>query len=98
MVASMFGFDDGGVAIEALAGYPAGILPWMAGFSALALFASNSQRLIDGHFTRWLDRRATRARFGEFLAFLVGAMCVGIVVMAIAAASRSVTEFIYFNF
>jgi alginate O-acetyltransferase complex protein AlgI len=98
MVASMFGFDDGGVGIEALAGYPAGILPWIAGFSALALFARNSQRLIDGHFTRWLDRQATRARFGELLAFLVGAMCVGIVVMAIAAASRSVTEFIYFNF
>ena len=29
---------------------------------------------------------------------MAGAMCVGVVFMAIAAASRTVTEFIYFNF
>ena len=98
IVASMFGFNDGGARIESLAGYSDGILPWLAGFSALALFARNSQKLIDGSFTRWLDRRASMPRFGELLAFLVGAMCVGIVLMAVAAASRSVTEFIYFNF
>jgi alginate O-acetyltransferase complex protein AlgI len=98
MVRSMFGLGGGGVGIESLAGYSQGILPWLAGFSALALFSRNSQQLIDGHFTRWLDSRATRARFGELLAFLVGAMCVGVTLMAIAAASRSVTEFIYFNF
>jgi D-alanyl-lipoteichoic acid acyltransferase DltB (MBOAT superfamily) len=98
IVASMFGFNDGGARIESLAGYSEGIIPWLAGFSLLALFARNSQRLIDGTFTRWLDHRSSRPWFGELMAFLVGAMCVGIVLMAIAAASRSVTEFIYFNF
>jgi alginate O-acetyltransferase complex protein AlgI len=98
IVASMFGLSEGGAPIGSLAGYAEGIIPWLAGFSLLALFARNSQRLIDGHFTRWLDSKASHARFGELLAFLVGAMCVGIVLMAVAAASRSVTEFIYFNF
>ena len=32
------------------------------------------------------------------LAMMVGVLCVGVVLMAIAAASRTVTEFIYFNF
>ena len=32
------------------------------------------------------------------LAFMVGGLCVGVVLMAVAAASRTVTEFIYFNF
>jgi alginate O-acetyltransferase complex protein AlgI len=98
IVASMFGLNDGGVRIGSLAGYSEGILPWLGGFSVLALFARNSQRLIDGSFTRWLDGRASRPRFGELMAFLVGAMIVGIVLMAATAASRLVTEFIYFNF
>ncbi|HUQ12057.1 MAG TPA: MBOAT family protein [Steroidobacteraceae bacterium] len=98
IVASMFGFNADGARIESLAGYSNGILPWLAGFSVLALFARNSQRLIDGTFTHWLERRSAQPRFGEIMAFLIGAMCVGIVVMAVAAASRSVTEFIYFNF
>jgi hypothetical protein len=62
------------------------------------LFSRNSQELIDGHLTRWLDRRAQGSRYGELLAVMVGALCVGVVLMAIAAASRTVTEFIYFNF
>jgi D-alanyl-lipoteichoic acid acyltransferase DltB (MBOAT superfamily) len=98
IVASMFGLNEGGVRIESLAGYSEGILPWLIGFSALALFARNSQWLIDGAFTRWLDRRSSSAWFGELLAFLIGALCVAIVFLAIAAASRNVTEFIYFNF
>jgi alginate O-acetyltransferase complex protein AlgI len=98
IVASMFGLNGGVARLGSLAGYSAGILPWLAGFSVLALFAPNSQRLIDGSFTRWLDGQATRPRFGELMAFLVGAMIVGIVLMAVTAASRLVTEFIYFNF
>jgi alginate O-acetyltransferase complex protein AlgI len=98
IIASMFGLQQGGVGITALAGYAGDILPWIAGFSLLALFAPNSQRLIDGRFTQWLDGKAAQARSGEWLAFLAGALCVGVVLMAIAAASRSVTEFIYFNF
>jgi hypothetical protein len=98
IVASMFGFESGGARIGSLAGYAEGTMPWLVGFSAVALFAPNSQRLIDGSFTRWVDRRSASGRFGELLAFLIGAMCVGIVLMAIIAASRTATEFIYFNF
>jgi hypothetical protein len=71
---------------------------WIALFSLLALFGRNSQRLIDGNFTAWLDRRSERAWHPEWLALFTGAMCVGVVWMAIAAASRTVSEFIYFNF
>jgi alginate O-acetyltransferase complex protein AlgI len=98
ILASMFGFREGGVPIASLAGYSQGALPWIALFSVVALFGRNSQRLIDGHLTAWLDRRTHRTRHAEWLAWLTGAMCVGVVSMAIAAASRTVTEFIYFNF
>jgi hypothetical protein len=98
IVASLFGLNEGGARIESLAGYSEGILPWLAGFSAIALFVRNSQGLIDGTFSRWLERRSSGRYFGELMAFLIGAMCIGIVLMAIAAASRNVTEFIYFNF
>jgi hypothetical protein len=54
--------------------------------------------LIDGQLAAWLDRRAQRTRQAEWLALMTGAMCVGVAWMAIAAASRTVTEFIYFNF
>ncbi len=88
----------GDVPLSALAGYSEGHLAWIAGFSLIALFGQNSQQLIDGHLTRWLDRKSTARRYGELLALMAGALCVGVVLMAIAAASRSVTEFIYFNF
>jgi alginate O-acetyltransferase complex protein AlgI len=94
---SMFGLG-GDVPLSALAGHPDGALPWIVGFSLIALFGRNSQELIDGHLTRWLDRRSTDAHHGEMLAVKVGALCVGVVLMAVAAASRTVTEFIYFNF
>jgi D-alanyl-lipoteichoic acid acyltransferase DltB (MBOAT superfamily) len=94
---SMFGFTDG-VPISALAGYSHGILAWIVGFSLIALFSQNSQQLIDGHLARWLDRRTSLRRYGELLAVKVGALSVGVVLMAVAAASRTVTEFIYFNF
>jgi alginate O-acetyltransferase complex protein AlgI len=95
---SMFGMTGGGLQPHAFAGYSHGLLAWIAGFSLVALLGLNSQRLIDGRLTRWLDRRASDARHAEMLALLVGMLCVGIVLMAIAAASRNVTEFIYFNF
>ncbi|HEU5137330.1 MAG TPA: MBOAT family O-acyltransferase [Steroidobacteraceae bacterium] len=98
MVNSMFGLREGGLPIASLAGYSQGVVPWIVLFSLLALFGRNSQKLIDGHLTAWLDRRAARARHPERLAWMAGAMCVGVVFMAIAAASRSVAEFIYFNF
>jgi hypothetical protein len=94
----MSGLRDGGLPISSLAGYSQGVVPWIVLFSLLALFGRNSQALIDGHLTAWLDRRASRARHPEWLAWMAGAMCVGVVWMAIAAASRTVAEFIYFNF
>jgi len=94
---SMFGIADG-LPLSSLAGYSQGALLWIVGFSLIALFSRNSQELIDGHLTRWLDRRAPGAYYGELLAVKVGALCVGVVLMAIAAASRTVAEFIYFNF
>jgi alginate O-acetyltransferase complex protein AlgI len=98
ILASMFGLREGGVPIASLAGYSQGAVVWIALFGLIALFGRNSQALIDGHLTRWLDRRAQRRRHPEWLAWLTGAMCVGVVSMAVAAASRNVTEFIYFNF
>jgi D-alanyl-lipoteichoic acid acyltransferase DltB (MBOAT superfamily) len=98
IVASMFGLREGGAAIDSLAGYSQGAVVWIALFALIALFGRNSQALIDGQLTGWLDRRTQRRRHAEWLAWLTGAMCVGVVSMAVAAASRNVTEFIYFNF
>jgi hypothetical protein len=74
------------------------MLVWIALFSAIALFGRNSQTLIDGNLTRWLDSLAVRGWQGEKLALMAGASCVGVALMAVVAASRNVTEFIYFNF
>lgn len=95
---SMFGMAGDGLPPSALAGYSHGLVAWIAGFSLVALFGRNTQRLIDGRMTRWLDRRASDAWHAEMLAMMVGMLCVGVVLIAIAAASRTVTEFIYFNF
>jgi alginate O-acetyltransferase complex protein AlgI len=97
ILSSMFGLAHG-MPISALAGYSEGALAWITAFSLIALFGRNSQELIDGYLTRWLDRRSEGRRYGELLAVMVGALCVGVVLMAIAAASRTVAEFIYFNF
>jgi alginate O-acetyltransferase complex protein AlgI len=78
--------------------YTSDMLLWIAFFSALALFGRNSQSLIDGTLTRWLDRSAARHWQAERLALITGASCVGVALMAVVAASRNVSEFIYFNF
>jgi hypothetical protein len=67
-------------------------------FSAIALFARNSQQLIDGRLAPALDRLARKAWHSELLAALCGALVVAIVLLALIAASRNVTEFVYFNF
>ena len=98
ILTSMFGLREGGVPLESLAGYSLGTGVWIALFALIALFGKNSQQLIDGHLTAWLDRRSARTGHAEWLAWMSGAMCVGVAWMAIAAASRNVIEFIYFNF
>jgi hypothetical protein len=98
ILASMFGLRDGGVPLDSLAGYSLGTGVWIALFSVIALFGRNSQQLIDGTLTAWLDRHAVRVHHAEWLAWMSGAMCIGVAWMAIAAASRNVIEFIYFNF
>jgi hypothetical protein len=86
-------------------GAPAGVsavpqvtVIWIAVFGAIALFAQNSQQLIDGRLAPALDRLASKSWHGELLAGMCGALVVGIVMLALIAASRNVTEFIYFNF
>jgi alginate O-acetyltransferase complex protein AlgI len=99
ILASMIGLRADGLPPSSLAGYSPATVVWIAGFSLLALFGRNSQQLIDGSMARWLDRMLARTpRYPEWLTLQVGALCIGVVLMAIAAASRTVTEFIYFNF
>ena len=77
---------------------PFAAMLWIGAFGAIALFMQNSQQLIDGHLAPALDRLSARAWHGELLAALCGAFVVGITLLALIAASRNVTEFIYFNF
>jgi alginate O-acetyltransferase complex protein AlgI len=95
---SMFGIGVGASALPLPIDYAPSTLVWMALFCAIALFGRNSQALIDGSLTRWLDRTAARGWNGERLALMAGASCVCVALMAVVAASRNVTEFIYFNF
>jgi D-alanyl-lipoteichoic acid acyltransferase DltB (MBOAT superfamily) len=88
-----------GLGAPAVAGpVPFAVIVWIGVFGAIALFARNSQQLIDGRLAPALDRLSARAWHGELLAALCGALIVGIVLLALIAASRNVTEFIYFNF
>ena len=95
---SMFGIDVGADSRPLPIDLTDSSLIWIALFSAIALFGRNSQRLIDGSLTRWLDRMSARGWQGERMALMAGASCVGVALMAVIAASRNVTEFIYFNF
>jgi alginate O-acetyltransferase complex protein AlgI len=72
-------------------------LIWMLVFCLIGLFGRNSQSLIDG-MTRALDRAAGTEWQRESLAAMIGALLVGITLLAVIAASRAVSEFIYFNF
>jgi alginate O-acetyltransferase complex protein AlgI len=95
---SMFAFGVGEGARPLPVDYTDSSLIWIALFCAIALFGRNSQALIDGSLTRWLDRMSARGWHGERLAMMTGASCVGVALLAVVAASRNVTEFIYFNF
>jgi alginate O-acetyltransferase complex protein AlgI len=78
--------------------YTSETLLWVGFFCLLALFGRNSQSLIDGSLAKWLDSSAARHWQAERLALITGASCVGVALMAVVAASRNVSEFIYFNF
>jgi D-alanyl-lipoteichoic acid acyltransferase DltB (MBOAT superfamily) len=97
IIRSLFGAGEGaGLPLPVF--HSTATLVWMAVFIIIALFGRNSQALIDGTLTRWIDRTSARGWQGERLALITGASCAGVVLMAIVAASRNVTEFIYFNF
>jgi alginate O-acetyltransferase complex protein AlgI len=70
----------------------------LVGGFALALSAKNSQQLIDGSFTSAVQRIAASGWRVIVLAAIVGAEITAIALVALISASRSVTEFIYFNF
>ncbi len=95
IVRSLFG---GGAAASGESAVPQGAILWLAIFGLIALFGRNSQQLIDGRVAGALDTLSARSWYGEVLAGMCGALIVGIGFLAMIAASRTVTEFIYFNF
>ena len=99
ILASMFGLRDGGLPIASLAGYSQGAVAWIALFSLLALFGRNSQAA-HRRPSHALARSPDAAQAPRRMAGLDdGRACASASRwMAIAAASRTVTEFIYFNF
>jgi D-alanyl-lipoteichoic acid acyltransferase DltB (MBOAT superfamily) len=74
--------------------------PILIASAAIALFAPNSQQLIDGSFRRALDRMRGRTLLGKLepASLFVGAASVAVVMLAMISASQLITEFIYFNF
>ena len=71
--------------------------PWMALLMLFAGLAPNTQQWIDGALARWLDRRGAPGSL-PVRALLVGGGAVLAIVLVAISESRSVTEFIYFNF
>jgi len=76
---------------------PGTLVPLAGGF-AVALLARNSQQLLDGPLTRAVRRISASGWRAIVLAAIVGAEVTAIALVAVIAASRSVAEFIYFNF
>jgi D-alanyl-lipoteichoic acid acyltransferase DltB (MBOAT superfamily) len=68
-----------------------------AGF-AIAIVMRNSQQLIDGPMNRAVRNIAASGWRVVGLAAMVGAEVTAIAMLALISASRSTTEFIYFNF
>jgi len=75
-----------------------GALVPLAGGFAVALLARNSQQLLDGPLTRAVQRISAGGWRVLALGAIVGAEVTAIALVAVISASRSVTEFIYFNF
>jgi alginate O-acetyltransferase complex protein AlgI len=95
MLSSMFARSE--AAPTAAAGEYAVQWIWIAVFLLVARMLPNSQELIDGYGTRLLARAAPlMAR--PVMSLAIGASIVFAAMMALISESRSVTEFIYFNF
>ena len=73
------------------------VLSLAAGF-ALVTMARNSQQIIDGSFAAAVRRIAAGGWRVVALGAVVGAEVTAIAMLALISASRSTTEFIYFNF
>jgi len=73
------------------------VLSLAAGF-ALATMARNSQQIIDGSMAAAVRRIAAGGWRVVALGAVVGAEVTAIAMLALISASRSTTEFIYFNF
>ena len=73
------------------------VLSLAAGF-ATAILMRNSQQLIDGSMTSAVRRIAAGGWRVLGLGAMVGAEVTAIAMLALVSASRSTTEFIYFNF
>jgi alginate O-acetyltransferase complex protein AlgI len=71
---------------------------WIAAGFALAILCRNSQELIDGSLGPLIRRFGASTSRSVVLGAAVGAEVVAITMLALISASRSVTEFIYFNF
>lgn len=95
MLASMAGLQEGAATRAAFA--PTAMTAMLVLF-AIALLVPNSQELIDQRLRPWLMKINANPRWQPSLGALTGAYTVAIVLLAAVAASRSVTEFIYFNF
>jgi D-alanyl-lipoteichoic acid acyltransferase DltB (MBOAT superfamily) len=92
-------------AMFGLAGAPAIAAPyasvsqwiWLAAFMTAAITLPNSQQLIDGRVSKWLNSLSPSQAY-PLAWFLSSCLLVGVAMLAAIAASRYVTEFIYFNF
>src|SRR5207245_10155768 len=81
---------DHGIALPTVRRRAAGV--------ALATMARNSQQIIDGSMAAAVRRVAAGGWRVAALGAVVGAELTAIAMLALISASRSTTEFIYFNF
>jgi D-alanyl-lipoteichoic acid acyltransferase DltB (MBOAT superfamily) len=71
---------------------------WFAASFAAAVVGRNSQQWVDGPYAAAMRRVSSSAWRTLALGAIIGAEVTAIAMLALISASRSVTEFIYFNF
>ncbi|HEX4241913.1 MAG TPA: MBOAT family protein [Steroidobacteraceae bacterium] len=94
MVGSMFGHEGGG----RLSGTDWHLLPWIAGLTVMVLIFPNTQQWVASQVRDRLPALRARGTGLEWMAFAAGVEVTAIVMLALIAARRASTEFIYFNF